>query len=110
MARTCGGHSFRPRVHPSSQPFAAGQSTPPAATPAASPSNTLVPTTLATRRYDTRVGPTLPSPTHPRLFRRARTIDLGESSSSRPQEPHSPPVQGPTDDLPPDLSPTSIIR
>ena len=40
----------------------------------------------------------------------ARTSGLSESSSSRPQEPHSPLVQGPADDFSPDLSPASIIR
>ena len=42
--------------------------------------------------------------------KRARTSGLGESSSSRPQKPPSPPAQGPDGDLPPDLSPASIIR
>ena len=98
-------------MRPSSPPPAAGQSTPPAVTA----SHTLVPTAPTPRRYDTRVGPTPPSPAHPRPSQRApppiraRTSDPGKSSSSRPQEPHSPPVQGPADDLPPDLSPASII-
>ena len=109
MARTCGGHSFRPQ-RPSSPPPAAEQSNPPTAAPATSPSTAPVHTTPAPRKYDTRVGPTLPSLTHPRLSRRAQTSYPGESSSSRPYEPHSPPVQGLADDLPPDLSPTSIIR
>ena len=114
MARTHGGHNFRPRVRPSSPPPATGQSTPPAA--AATTSHAPIPTAPAPRRFETRVGPTPPSPAHPRPSRRAqpptraRTSGPSESSSSRPQEPHSPPVQGSTDDLPPDLSPTSIIR
>ena len=114
MARTHGGHNFRPRVRPSSPPLAAGQSTPPIAV--ATASHALVPTAPAPRRYDTRVGPTPPSPAYPRPSRRApppkraRTSNLGESSSSRPLEPHSPHVQGPIDDLPPDMSPASIIR
>ena len=114
MARTRGAHSFRPRVRPSSPPPTVGQSTPPAAAAAASYAH--VPATLTPRKYDTRVGPTPPSPAHPRPSRRAspptraRTLNSGESSSSRPQKPHSPPVQGPADDLPPDLSPASIIR
>ena len=68
------------------------------------------------RRYHTRVGPIPPSPPHPRpsrrapLFKRARTSVPGESSSSRPPKPKSPPTQGPAKDLPPDLSPASIIR
>ena len=93
---------------------AAGQSTPPIA--AATASHAPIPATPAPRKYDTRVGPTPPSLPHPRPSRRApplkraRTSGLGESSSSRPQEPHSPPVQGPADDFSPDLPPTSIIR
>ena len=72
-------------------------------------------TALAPRRYHTRVGPTPPSPPHPRPswrappFKRARTSGPGESSSSRPQEPQSPPHQGPIGAPPLDLSPTSII-
>ena len=42
--------------------------------------------------------------------KRAQTSGPRESSSSRPQEPHSPPTHGPAGDLPPDLSPDSIIR
>ena len=70
----------------------------------------------APHRYATRVGPIPPSPPHPRPTRRAppskraRTSSLGESSSSRPQEPYSPPNQGPAGDPPLDLSPASIIR
>ena len=103
-------------MRPSSPPPAVGQSTPSATVLAASPSSTPVPTTPTPRRYNTRVGLTPPSPAHPRPSRRApplkraRTSGLGESSSSRPQGPYSPPVQGPADDLPPDLSPASIIR
>ena len=114
MARTHGGHSFRPRVHRSSPPPVAGQSTPLTATAAAS--HAPGPTAQAPRTYDTRVRPTPPSLTHPRPSRRAppptraRTSNPDESSNSRPQEPHSPLVQGPADDLPLDLSPTSIIR
>ena len=67
-------------------------------------------------RYDMRVGPVPPSPPHPRPTRRAppskraRNSGPGESSSSRPQEPHSPPNRGRAGDLPLDLSPASIIR
>ena len=71
----------------------------------------------APRRYHTRVGPTPPSPPHPRPTRRAppskrawTSAGQGESSSSRPQEPQSPPHQGPTEVHPLDLSPASIIR
>ena len=114
MVRTRGGHNFRPRVRPFSPPPTSGQSTPPAATAAAS--NAPVLASLASRRYDKWVGPTPPSPDHLQPSRRAppptkaRTSDPGESSSSRPQEPHSPSVQGPANDLPPDLSSASIIR
>ena len=68
------------------------------------------------RRYHTQVGPIPPSPPHPRPSRRAppskraRTSSPRESSSSRPREPQSPPTQSPVGDLPPDLSPASIIR
>ena len=68
----------------------------------------------AQRRYHTRVGPTPPAPSHPRPARRAppakraRTSGPGESSTSRPRAPPSPPYQGITGA--PDLSPTSIIR
>ena len=70
----------------------------------------------APRRYHTRVGPTPPSLPHPRPSwtappsKRARTSGLGESSSSKPQEPQSPPHQGPVRAPPLDLSSTSIIR
>ena len=67
---------------------------------------------LSPRRYHTRVGPTPPSLPHPKPARRAPppkrapTSGPGESSSSRPQEPH----QNPTGAPPLDLSPASIIR
>ena len=70
----------------------------------------------ALRRYQTRVGPTPPSPPHPRpswsapLSKRARTSGPGESSNSRPSEPQSPPHQGLAGAPPLDLSPASIIR
>ena len=101
-------------MRPSSPPPAAGQSTPPVAV--ATASHALVPTAPAPRRFETRVRPIPQSPAHMRPSRRAppptraRTSGPSESSSSRRQEPHSPPVQGPTDDLPSNLSPTSIIR
>ena len=110
MVRTNGGHSCRSRVRRSSPPPAAGQSNPHAAAPTTSSSTAPVPTALAPRRYDTRVGPTLPFPTHPQSSRSARTFGPGESSSSRPQEPPSPLNQGPAKDLTLDLSPTLIIR
>ena len=81
--------------------------------PASHPPGTTAP---APRRYHTRVGPTSPSPPHPRPSRRvppskrAWTEGLGESSSSRPHETQLPPHQGPTRAPPLDLSPASIIR
>ena len=60
MARTRGGHSFRPRVRPSS---ASRQSTP--AVAAAAASHAPVPAAPTPRRYDTQVEPTPPSPAHP---------------------------------------------
>ena len=66
------------------------------------------------RRYHTRVGPTPPAPSHPRPARRApppkraRTSGPGESFTSRPRSPPSPPYQGITGAS--DLSPASIIR
>ena len=70
----------------------------------------------ASRRYDTRVGPTPPSPPYLRPTRRAppskraQTSGPRESSSSRPQKPHSSLTQAPARDLPLNLSPASIIR
>ena len=68
----------------------------------------------AKKRYHTRVGPTPPAPSHPRPSRRApppkraRTSGRGESSTSRPPAPPSPPYKGIV--RAPDLSPASIIR
>ena len=138
MAKTRGAHSFRPRVRQSPTPptststpgavVAAGPSAaisrPPAA--AASPTPTAVQGAVAVdaegsssvapsqRRYHTRVSPASPAPSHPRPARRApqpkraRTSGPGESSTSRPRAPPSPPYQGIDGAL--DLSPASIIR
>ena len=95
-------------MRPSSLPPAVGQSSP--LTTANAAFLAPVPTTPGPRRYNKRGETTLPSPAHPQPSERARTSDPGESSSLRSQKPHSPHVQGPADDLPPDLSPTSIIR
>ena len=71
---------------------------------------------LSPRRYHTRVGHIPPYPPHPRPSQKAppskrgRTSGLGESSSSRPQEPKSPTNQSSSRALPMDLSPASIIR
>ena len=68
----------------------------------------------ARRRYHTQVSPTPPSPPHLRPAwrapspKRARTSGPGESSTSRPRAPPSPPYQGIAGA--PDLSPASIIR
>ena len=70
----------------------------------------------APKRYHTRVGPTPPSPPHPRPsrrappYKRAQTSSPRESFSSRPQEPKSPPHQGPARAPHLDLSLASIIR
>ena len=93
MARTRGGHSFRPRVRPSSPPHAPEQSSPPTAT------NVVPPAPI----------PAAPVP-HRFYTRRARARDLGESSSLSSQEPQPSHIQGPVDDLPPDLSLASIIQ
>ena len=125
MAKTRGGRAFRPQVRRSSPPFAGGSSVAPpaavepAATPSAAQGSVVMGSSAAApapRRYYTRVGPTPPSPPHLRLARRAppskraRTSGLGESSSSRPQDPQSPPHQSPTGAPSLDLSPASIIR
>ena len=92
---------------------------PTAVTPVAAQGSVAVDSSVAfpaPRRYHTRVGPTPPSPPHPRpsqtapLSKRARTSGQGESSSSRPQDPQSPPHQGPAGAPPLDLSLASIIR
>ena len=83
------------------------------ATPASHPPSVAAP---APRRYHTRVGPTPPSSPHPKPSRRAppskkaQTSSPGESSSSRPQKPQSPPHQGLAGAPPLDPSPASIIR
>ena len=70
--------------------------------------------TPAQRRYHTRVGPTPPVPSHPRpawrapQAKRARTLGLGGSSTSRSRAPPSPPYQGIAGA--PNLSPGSIIK
>ena len=110
MAKTRGGHSHRPRVRTSSPlPADSSNPSPHPATAAAAPPTTVaptasqgtpamavaashapVPTAPAPRRYDTRVGPTPPSPLHPRPTqrgppsKRAWTSSPGDSSSSRP--------------------------
>ena len=100
-------------MRPSSPPPTAGQAAPAAADDLASPAVA----TAAPRRYDTRVGrPTPPSPPHPWSSRRAppskraRTSGPGEFSSSRPQGPHSSPIQGPVAGSSQDLSLGSLIR
>ena len=114
MVKTRGGHIHRPRVqtsspipadgsnpgpHPTAPTAAPLATTAPAAsqvTPvvaaavAVAASYAPVPAAPAPRKYDTRVGPTPPSPPHPRLTRRAlpskraRASSPRESSSSRP--------------------------
>ena len=108
MARTRGGYNFRPRVRRSSPPPSTGHSSPPTTTNVVS--HAPIPTAPVHRTDNTRAGSSLPSPAHPHPSERARTLDPGESSTSRSLEPHSPHVQGPVDDLPPHQSPASIIR
>ena len=139
MAKTRGAHSFRPQVRQGPTPAAANTSaaTGPSASavgaspsvPAARPSVAAASPTPATvlgpaagdaegssmaptqRRYHTWVGPT---PSHPRLARRAppakraRTSGPREASTSRSRAPPSPPYQGIVGA--PDLSSASIIR
>ena len=99
-------------------PAAPTSTTPSAAALAAAHGSTAVgssATTPTPRRYHTRVGPTSLSLPHPRPSwrapptKRARTSGPGESSSSRLQEPQSPPHQGLVGAPPLDLSPASII-
>ena len=72
------------------------------------------PIALVQRRYETREGPTPPSPPHPWLFRRplppkrALISRPGKSSTSRAQEHPSSPTQG--SGIPQDESLGSIIR
>ena len=138
MAKTRGAHTYRPRVCQGLSSPAGGPSLVAGPSSAAGPSAAAVgvgprapdvhPTTApaagdaegsssvapAQRRYHTRVGPTPPAPSHPRLARRApstkraRTSGPGESSLSRSRAPPSPPYQGVAGA--PDLSPGSIIR
>ena len=116
MVKTRGRHSpnYKPRVRPSSPTPVVGPASPIAA--ATDVPTAPAPVAPVQRKYETRVGPILPSPPHPRPSRRpppskrARTSGLGESSSSRPQEPPSSPTQGPISDSPQDQSPGSIIR
>ena len=132
MVKTRERSSFWPQVHRSSPP-PTGDSTAPAPLAGAAPTTAPPTASMATaaqgsatmvssataptpRRYHTRVGPTPPSPPHPKPSRRAppskraRTSGPGESSSSRPQEPQSPPHQSPIGAPPLDLSLASIIR
>ena len=139
MVKTHGGSTFRPQVRRSSTPPTSGSTpaaptiaAPPITTAAAVPptapaaaaapiaiqSSTAVGSSTAApapRRYHTRVGPTSPSPPHSRPSQRAPpskkawTSGPGESFSSRPHEPQSPPHQGPVRAPPLDLSPASII-
>ena len=138
MVKTRGAHSFRPRVRqgltppvvgpsvatspsvagpsvPVVHPYVAATSSAPAAvqspaTGGVEGSSSVAP---AQRRYHTRVGPTLPAPSHPRQARRAppakrtRTSGPRESSTSRFRAPPSPPYQGVAGA--PDLYPASII-
>ena len=138
MVRTHGGHRFRPRVQTrapakdgtgnsraaADHSLAQGAEAPPALSPATammqSPASADIPeepqgAEPPSRRYNTWVGPCLPSPMHPRPPRRAppskraRTSGPGESSRSRPEPSWSPAAQSLVQSSP-QLSPTSRIR
>ena len=106
MAKTRGGHNYRPSVRPSSPPpvgIALPTAGPSAAYPATVPAVDLpipvaaganeapapILTALAPCKYDMQVGPPPPSPPHSwpsqraPPSKRARTSGPGESSSSR---------------------------
>ena len=111
-----GGSSAAP---PSVAELAAAPPTAAVATLAAAQGSAVVGSSTAAsapRRYHTRVGPIPPFLPHPRPSwrappsKRAQTSGPGESSSSRPQEPQSPPHQGPIGAPHLDLSSASIIR
>ena len=99
---------------PSTAAAGASPSVPAVRPPAASDAEGSFSVAPAQRRYHTRVDPTPPDPSHPRPARRpppakrARTLGLGESSTSRSRAPPSLPYQGIAGA--PDLSPASIIR
>ena len=112
MVRTRGGSRLRPRVR-----FSTAEREAPAPVPAPVPSP--VPEAVPEepqgfRRYQTRMGPRAPSPvpqrrvSRARPSKRARTSDLGESSSSRPQPSPVTSVAEATSS--PQLSPASRIR
>ena len=119
MVLTRGGHRFRPRVQTrtpardgtgtskaaADHSPAKGAEAPPALSPATSMMQSPASANILeepqgveppSRRYNTRVGPRLPSPVHPRPPRRAlpskqaQTSGLGESSRSRPEPSQSP--------------------
>ena len=116
MVRTRGGSRVRPRVRfstPESEAAAPAPAPVPAPVPSPVP-EAVLDEPLGFRRYQTRMGPRAPSPVPRRRVRRARpskrarTSDLGESSSSRPP---SSPVASPTEATSsPQLSPASRIR
>ena len=116
MVRTRGGYHFRPRVRfeePGTSATAGVHSsglhtdTQPAEAPAAIPEEP-----QGFRRYQTRMGPWVPSPVPQRRCRRAqpskraRTSGPRESSTSRPQPSPSPAEESSS----PHLSPASRIR
>ena len=115
MVCTRGGYRFRPRVRfeePGTSAAVGVHSsglhtdTQPAEAPAAVPEQP-----QGFRRYQTRMGPRVPSPVPQRRRRRARpskrarTSDPGESSTSQPQTLPSPTEESSS----PHLSPTSRI-
>ena len=127
MVRTRGGSRVRPRVRfstpereaavpaPVPEPEVVAPVPAPVPSPEPSPVPEAVPDApLGFRRYQTRMGPRAPSPVPHRRARRARpskrarTLGLGESSSSRPP---SSPVAAAAEETPsPQLSPALRIR
>ena len=119
MVRTRGGSLLRPRVR-FRNPEREEQASVPAPVPAPVPVPVPDPVPEAVpeepqgfRRYQTRMGPRVPSPVPQRTSRRAwpskraRTSGPGESSSSRPEPTPSPAVEATSS---PQLSPASRIR
>ena len=109
MVSTRGGSRLRPRVR-FSTPEQEEQTPIPAAVPEPVPEEP----DQGFRRYQTRMGPRVPSSVPQRRSRRARpskrarTSGPGESSSSRPQPSQSPSAAEATSS--PQLSPASRIR
>ena len=114
MVRTRGGSRLRPRVR-----FSTPEREAPAPAPVSAPVPSPVPEAVPEepqgfRRYQTRMGPRVPSPVpqrrarRARPYKRARTSGPGESSLSRPQPSPATSVAETTSSQ--QLSPASRIR